>query len=41
MGDRELFQLEDTDIKQTSRDLVLVWRQFDRLIDIEATAEKK
>jgi hypothetical protein len=41
MGDRELFQLEDTDIKQTSRDLVLVWRQFDRLIDIEATTERK
>ncbi|MGB8779217.1 MAG: hypothetical protein WCD81_01035 [Candidatus Bathyarchaeia archaeon] len=41
MGDHELFQLEDIDIKQTSRDLVLVWRQFDRLIDIEATAEKK
>jgi hypothetical protein len=41
MGDRELFQLEDIDIKQTSRDVVLVWRQFDRLIDIEATAEKK
>jgi hypothetical protein len=41
MGDPELFQLEEIDTKQTSRDLVLVWRQFDRLIDIEATAEKK
>ncbi|MGA3192101.1 MAG: hypothetical protein ABSD73_06260 [Candidatus Bathyarchaeia archaeon] len=41
MGDHELFQLEDNDIKQTSRDLVLVWRQFDRLIDIEAPVEKK
>jgi hypothetical protein len=41
MGDRELFQLEDIDTKQTSRDLVLVWRQFDRLIDLEAIAERK
>jgi hypothetical protein len=41
MGDHELFQLEDVDIKQTSKDLVLVWRQFDRLVDIEAGVEKK
>ena len=41
MGDHELFQLEDIDIKQTSTDLVLVWKQFDRLIDIEAAAKKK
>jgi hypothetical protein len=41
MDDHELFQLEDIDIKQTSRDLILVWKQFDRLIDIEASAEKK
>jgi len=41
MGDHELFQLEDLDIKQTSTDLVLVWKQFDGLIDIEAAAEKK
>jgi hypothetical protein len=41
MGDHELFQLEDIDAKQTSRDLVLVWKQFDWLIDIEVAAEKK
>jgi hypothetical protein len=41
MGDHALFQLEDVDVKQTSRDLVLVWKQFNRLIDIEVPAEKK
>jgi hypothetical protein len=41
MGDHELFQLEDIDVKQKSRDLVLVWKQFDRLIDIEVLARKK
>jgi hypothetical protein len=41
MGDHELFQLEDLDIKQTIEDLALVWRHFDRLVDIEASHEKK
>jgi hypothetical protein len=41
MADHELFQLEDTDIKETLKDLALVWRQFDRLIDIEETRQKE
>ena len=41
MADRELFQLEDTDVKESPKDLALVWRQFDRLIDMEQTREKK
>jgi hypothetical protein len=41
MADRDVFQLEDTDVKQTSKDLALVWKQLDRLIDIEAVPEKK
>jgi len=41
MADRDVFQLEDTDVKQTSKDLALVWKQLDRLIDIEALPEKK
>jgi hypothetical protein len=41
MGDHELFQLEDVDTRQTSKDLVLVWRQLGRLVDIEAGVEKK
>jgi hypothetical protein len=41
MADRELFQLEDTAVKQTSKDLALVWRQLDRLIDIEIVADNK
>jgi hypothetical protein len=40
MADHELFQLEDTDVKETLKDLALVWRQFDRLIDIEETHRK-
>jgi hypothetical protein len=40
MADRELFQLENTETKQLSKDLALVWRQFDRLLDIEASADK-
>jgi len=40
MADYELFQLEDTDIEETLKDLALVWRQFDRLIDIEQTCPK-
>ena len=40
MADRELFQLENTEKKRLSKDLALVWRQFDRLIDIEAPCEK-
>jgi hypothetical protein len=41
MADRELIQLENTENKQISRDLSLVWKEFDRLVDIEASAEKK
>lgn len=41
MADHELFQLEDTDVKRTLKDLALVWRQLDRLVDIEAVVEKK
>ena len=41
MADHELFQLEDTDVKETPKDLALVWRQFDRLIDLEQIREKK
>jgi hypothetical protein len=41
MADRELFQLEDTGVKQTSKDLSLVWRQLDYLVDIESGVEKK
>jgi hypothetical protein len=41
MADRDVFQLEDTDVKQTSKDLALVWKQLDRLIDIEAVPEKR
>jgi hypothetical protein len=41
MADRELFQLENTETKQISKDLALVWRQLDRLVDIEAVAGKK
>jgi hypothetical protein len=41
MADRDVFQLEDTDVKQTSKDLALVWKQLDRLIDIEAVPERK
>jgi hypothetical protein len=40
MADHELFQLEDTDVEETLKDLALVWRQFDRLIDIEETHRK-
>jgi hypothetical protein len=40
MADYDVFQLEDTDVKQTSKDLALVWKQLDRLIDIEAVSEK-
>jgi len=40
MADHDVFQLEDTDVKRTSKDLVLVWKQLDRLIDIEAVSEK-
>jgi hypothetical protein len=41
MADRDVFQLEDTDVKQTSKDLALVWKQLDRLVDIEAAPEEK
>jgi hypothetical protein len=41
MADRDVFQLEDTDVKQTSKDLALVWKQLDRLVDIEAVPDKK
>jgi hypothetical protein len=41
MADHELFQLEDTDIKETLKDLALVWRQFERLVDIEQICQKK
>ncbi len=41
MADRELFQLENTETKQISKDLALVWRQLDRLVDIEAVADQK
>jgi hypothetical protein len=40
MADRELFQLENTETKQISKDLALVWKEFDRLLDIEASADK-
>lgn len=41
MADRELIQLENTENKQISKDLSLIWKKFDRLVDIEASAEKK
>ncbi len=41
MVDRDLFQLEDTNIKRTSKDLALVWREFDRLVDIEEVAQDR
>jgi hypothetical protein len=41
MADRELIQLENTENKQISKDLALIWKEFDRLVDIEASAEKK
>ena len=41
MADRELFQLENNETKQISKDLALVWRQLDRLLDIEAVADQK
>jgi hypothetical protein len=41
MADHELFQLEDTDVTETPKDLALIWGQFDRLIDIEQNREEK
>ncbi len=41
MADYELFQLEDTDVKETLKDLALVWKQFDRLVDIEEICHTK
>jgi len=41
MVDHELFQLEDTDVRESLKDLALVWRQFDRLVDIEKVRQKK
>jgi hypothetical protein len=41
MADHELFQLEDIDVKESLKDLALVWRQFDRLVDIEEIRQKK
>lgn len=41
MVDRDLFQLEEIDIKRTSKDLALVWREFDRLVDIEEVAQNR
>jgi len=41
MADHELFQLEDAVDKQTSKDLALIWRQLDRLVDIETVTEEK
>jgi len=41
MADHELFQLEDIDVKEALKDLALVWRQFDRLVDIEEICQKK
>jgi hypothetical protein len=41
MADRDVFQLEDTDVKQTSKDLALVWKELDHLVDLEAVPEKK
>lgn len=41
MADPDLFQLEDTDIKRASKDLALVWRKFDRLVDIEKVAQDR
>ena len=41
MADRDVFQLEDTDVKQTSKDLALVWKELERLVDIEAVPEKR
>ena len=40
MADRDLFQMEDTDVKRTSKDLALVWDKFERLVDIEKIGEK-
>jgi hypothetical protein len=40
MADHELFQLEDTDVKEALKDLAIVWRQFDQLIDIEEIRQK-
>ena len=41
MADYELFQLEDTDVKETLKDLALVWKQFDRLVDIEEICQNE
>jgi len=41
MADRDLFQMEDTDVKRASKDLALVWDKFEHLIDIEKTFENK
>jgi hypothetical protein len=41
MADHELFQLEDTDVKEALKDLALVWKQFDRLVDIEEICRTK
>jgi hypothetical protein len=41
MADRELFQLENAETKQISKDLALVWKEFDHLLDIESSAETK
>jgi len=41
MADREPIQLENTENKQISRDLALIWKEFDHLVDIEAVAEGK
>jgi hypothetical protein len=41
MADRELFQLENMEIKRTPKDLALVWKQLDHLVDIEAVAYGK
>jgi hypothetical protein len=41
MADPDLFQLEDNDVKRTSKDLALVWRELDRLVDIEKVAQDK
>jgi len=41
MADHELFQLEDNDVRESLKDLALVWRQFDRLVDIEEIRQKK
>ncbi len=41
MADQELFQLEDIDVKEALKDMAPIWKQFDRLVDIEEICDPK